>query len=149
MEQGTAEWVGDGVKVFVPVQKSGIMIEIRPRIYGNPPDIQFDKEGDFRIIRRLINFEIVLAGTAAPVKKFDPPAQLQVCISEDDIAQAGELNKLVLGWYDYEKNVWHVLIRDINPEILDQEGCPYPGYFGAITIDIEGIWADPPMAWGT
>ncbi|HSG16078.1 MAG TPA: hypothetical protein VLE70_07125, partial [Anaerolineae bacterium] len=120
-----------GVKANVPDDNA----EIRTKDFGSP-----GSTANFRVIRELVNFEVVVKGTNNPVGGFSPPMVITVCYTKEDAASAGGANKLKLGMWD--GNDWK------NIPIKPANACPFEGFEGAFEAKITARWADPPVALG-
>ena len=125
------EWPDKGMKAVVPDDNA----EINVKAFGD-----VGSTSDFTIIRKLVNFEVVVKGTKNPVDAFAPPMTITACYTEADASAAGGANKLKLGMWDGSS--WK------NIPIKSIDSCPFEGFAGAYEAKITARWADPPVAWG-
>ena len=133
------EWKSHGVKAEVAEANT----EINRKDYGSP--IQQNPAGKkkFKLVRQLVNFEVLETATKTPAA--NPTLTLTVCYKQQDITGAGGIEKLKLGVYldgewDY---LWEWKQND--PRMV---ACTEPGFVGAVEVKLKKKWADPPIGWG-
>lgn len=133
------EWKSDGVKVEVAEAN----MDINPKSYGNP--IQQNPAGKkkFKLVRKLVNFEVL--DKATRVAAANPTLTITVCYKQKDVTDAGGITKLKLGVY--LNNEWDYLWewKQNDPNMV---ACPEPGFAGAVRVRLTRRWADPPIGWG-
>lgn len=74
---------------------------------GNLEELKSDKD-EFKPYRLVINVELVLDPSVPEehISDFDPPIELGVRYTEEDVKAAGGLGNLQLGFWDEENNYW-------------------------------------------
>ena len=133
------EWKSDGVKAEVAETNT----EIKPKPYGNPSQQNPAGKKKFKLVRKLVNFEVVNKGTT--VAAANPTLTITVCYKQKDVTDAGGIAKLKLGVY--RNNEWDYLWqwKQNDPNMV---ACPHSGFDGAVRVRLTGKWDDPPLAWG-
>ncbi len=127
----------EGLSVLVPGR---IDVEIVRKPYGSP------LKGSFKVIRPLVNFEIIdLKGNQDD--PFNHPVELLVRFTEDDVAQAEGNPKFI--YYKDNKDKWVMPEdQDDNVEIDRYWFGASDGFVGFDVIKLPGWPADPSGAWG-
>ncbi|MFN2224036.1 MAG: hypothetical protein PVH65_09415 [Chloroflexota bacterium] len=126
----TKDWNSEGVRIEVDDDQA----EISSKAYGDPPP-----PSNFKIIRKLINFEVKVSGENKQV-----PTTFVACYTAADASAAGGANKLKLVMWSPDQNNWK------NIPITKSVPVPagFSGFAGAFEAKITARWPDPPVAWG-
>ena len=133
------EWKSHGVTAEVAEANT----RIDPKDYGSP--IQQNPAGKkkFKVVRKLVNFEVVDETTGLPAA--GPTLTLTVCYKQKDLNDVGGIENLKLGVYldgewDY---LWEWKQNDPN-----MVACSEQGFVGAVIVRLKRKWADPAIGWG-
>ncbi len=154
------------VIVVIPKQKDETLKTLEvwkvPWTNDEPPP----EQASFSLIKKVINFEVVISGTKplteTVLSKFDPALQIQVPFTEDDVKQAGGPAQFELAFFDHDKKIWVDFAGSDNNRTIkfmpngspqDKFVCSNPelntppekGGFACITIS---NWADRHTAMG-
>ena len=125
------------VTVVVPWQGRKVQVENLPP--GTLEELWSDKD-EFMADRLVINFEVVDAANYEIINTFDPPMQLEVAYTAEDVAKANELENLVLGFWNDE--YWVAFTKEKHDFVLEGDSN---GGIGIVKIL---SWGDKPIAWG-
>jgi hypothetical protein len=133
-KQGRMDFRREGVVVYYPSHVN--VVRLRKSVAKMKP-----LPDGFRPIRPVINLKVV--NTALPHKKvnvFDPPLEVRVRYTDDDLLKARELNaELSLGFWNGKQ--W---IRCVPTKLSTSRSKKWAGW-GVVTI---AKWGDPTIAWG-
>jgi hypothetical protein len=102
--------------------------------------------GGFQPFRLVINLKVVDAAQPdSEVSVFDPPIEVRVHCTADDLARATAIGKpLSLGFWDGRQ--WIRFTPEKHQFHLEPEASPAKGGWGVVNIS---HWGDPTKAWGT
>ena len=117
--------------------------EIIKKPYGDPIRQNPAGKKKFKVVRNLVNFEVLDKTTRSPAH--NPTLTMTVCYKQQDVNAAGGIENLKLGVYlngewDY---LWEWKQND--PNMVE---CSEPGFVGAVVVRLKRKWADPAIGWG-
>jgi hypothetical protein len=144
-DETTYKFEMEGVAIKIRAQSSPVRVRKLP--LGSPQDYH-PEEGDFIPTRLVIHFEIIDENGNYPTA-FDPPYELEVRYTAEDMARARNLGASLTLWY-YDGKNWQPFTEEkhgfrllpdrlkLQHERIETGGC------GIAYIT---NWADPPVGW--
>jgi hypothetical protein len=128
--------VGGLVRVTVPWQETPMPMAVKEVIDAEPPPCDLEENNCARVV---LDFKVIQdlgQGSVQTVYEFDPPLELAVEYTQDDIDDVSPLTLTLLFW---DGNSW-VAFPDQRLEANENGGG-----FGHASIS---TWSDRPVGWG-
>ena len=146
----------EGVAVIVPWQGKEVKVKKLPPFFEELPKQEEQQQQDpvFWAKREVINFEVVDENTDEIMTEFEPPIELYVVYTDEDLKNAGGLEHLGLAFWDNVGERWVVFtdtkhsfeFRDMDSWPFDDFGLPDDAAgFGFASVK---NWDDLPIACG-
>ena len=140
VEKEVAGEIEDITQVIVRVPSQPVEVEVLKLATGKLEELR-SEDDELEAERLVINFEVIDRDTQEMLSSFDPPIELEVAYTAQDVQNANGLDNLVLGFWHETEEKW-IAFDDKHEFRLEGDS---QGGIGFATIS---SWGDRRIAYG-